>query len=190
MEIKISEHVKVRYCERIMNKNDKGDAAVFLANNQQKVIDDITKLVEYGELIYQGRSIVEYNKQPVRIYLNGTWVIVVDDKKNNVVTLYSIDLGVGKEFNENYINKLLDKLNEAKEEYSKTEAEIENNKEDYTKIIEDNNNVINEYRRIIKQLEQDNAAYKEVIENLDVKKTIAEKDVRDIVATLIGKSVF
>ena len=190
MELKITEHAKQRYAERIMDKNDKNEIAVFITNNTDKISEDISKMIEYGQLIYQGVSNHEFNKQPVKIYLKDTWVVIVDEKQNKVITLYSIDLGVGKEFNEIYINKLLDKLAEAQNKYNDKYEEFDSRKKEYQSIIAENESTINEYRQTANSLEKQNTMYKGLIEELETSRFIAEKDVRDIVATLIGKNVF
>lgn len=188
--IKISAHAKERYALRIMDKDSKADITVFIAQHEQKIKEDIYKMIQYGTLIYSGKSVSEFNKQPVDIFLNGTWVIIVDIAKSNVITLYSIDLGLGNEFNQEYISKLMQKLNAAKEDYETVSIGIQTQSETYSSIIKENTEQINEYRRIIKSLEEQNQSYTDVIESLEVNKIIAEKDVRDIIATFIGKKVF
>lgn len=188
--IKISTHAKERYSFRIMDKDTKSDIAVFIAQHEQKIKEDIFKMIEYGTLLFTGKPNYEYNKQPVDIFLNGTWVIIVDIAKCNVITLYSIDLGVGSEFNQEYINKLMNKLNAAKEEYETVNIGIQTQKETYSSIIKENNDQINELKTMIKNLEKQNQGYLDVIENLDIDRIMAEKDIRDIIATMIGKKVF
>ena len=187
---KVSTHAKERYAQRIKDKDDKSDMAVFIAQHEQKIKEDIIKMIQYGTLLYSGKSTCEFNKQPVDIFLNGTWVIIVDVAKANVITLYSIDLGVGSEFNNTYIKMLLDKLNAAKEEYDTVVTGIMTQKETYSSILKENTDQINEYKQIINALEKQNQAYKDVIESLVADKIVAEKEVRDIIATMIGKKVF
>lgn len=188
--IKISNHARERYSERIKDKDDKADIAVFIAQHEQKIKEDIFKMIQYGTLLYSGKSTCEFNKQPVDIFLNGTWVVIVDIAKSNVITLYSIDLGLGNEFNNEYIQRLLDKLNAAKEEYDTVATGIMTQKETYSSIIKDNTEQINDYKQIINALEKQNQAYKDVIDGLEADKIVAEKEVRDIIATMIGKKVF
>lgn len=188
--IKISTHAKERYSQRIMDKDSKSDVAVFIAQHEQKIKEDIYKMIEYGTLLFSGKPNYEYNKQPVDIFLNGTWVIIVDIAKCNVITLYSIDLGVGSEFNQEYINKLMDKLNAAKDEYDTVNIGIQTQKETYSSIIKENNEQINELKTMIKNLEKQNQAYLDVIESLDADRIVAEKEIRDIIATMIGKKIF
>ena len=188
--IKISMHGQERYAERLMDRNDKSDIAVFVAQHKQKIKEDIFKMIEYGTLLYSGKSVSEFNKQPVDIFLNGTWVIIVDIAKCNVVTLYSIDLGLGNDFNQEYISKLMQKLNDAKEKYETVVMGIKTQKETYSSIIKENIDQINELKQMINNLEKQNQAYTDVIESLEVDKIVAEKDVRDIIATMIGKKIF
>lgn len=188
--IKISAHARERYAERIMEKDSKVDVTLFISQHEQKIKQDIFDMIQYGKLLYSGKSVSEFNKQPVDIYLNGTWVIIVDIAKCNVITLYSIDLGLGKEFNQEYIGKLTEKLITAKEQYETVNLGIQTQKETYFSIIKDNITQINEYKQIVKNLELQNQAYNDVIDSLEVDRVVAEKEIRDIIATFIGKKVF
>lgn len=188
--IKISAHAKERYAERIMDKDSKSDVAVFVAQNEQKIKEDIYKMIQYGTLLFSGKPNYDFNKQPVDIFLNGTWVVIVDIAKCNVVTLYSIDLGLGNEFNNLYIDQLMQKLNTVKEEYNVINTGIQTQRETYSSIIKENTDQINELKQMINNLEKQNRAYMDVIDNLDADRIVAEKDIRDIIATMIGKKVF
>lgn len=188
--IKISAHAKERYSMRIMDKDDKSDIAVFIAQHEQKIKEDICKMIQYGTLLFSGKSPHEFNKQPVDIFLNGTWIIIVDIAKCNVITLYSIDLGLGNEFNQEYINKLMQKLNTAKEAYDTINIGIQTQKETYSSIIKENTDQINEYKQLINALQKQNQAYTDVIESLEADRIVAEKDIRETIATMIGKKVF
>jgi len=188
--LSFSQHSKERYAERIMNKESKLDITVFIIEHEQKIKEDIYKMIQYGTLIFSGKPNYEYNKQAVDIFLNGSWVIIIDILKCKVITLYSIDLGLGNEFNQEYINKLMHKLHDARAEFDSINDNINAQKETYTEIIKDNTAQINELRSIINCLEKQNQAYADVIGSLEADKLVAEKNIRDIVATFIGKKVF
>lgn len=188
--LKVSNHAKERYSERIMDNDNKADMLVFIQKNEQKIKEDIFKMITYGELLYSGKPTVDYNKQPVDIFLKDTWVVIVDITKQNVITLYSIDLGLGDEFNKQYIEKLLEKLKQAKERHEEALIGINTQIDTYNTIIKENVDQINEYRRIIKSLENQNQGYLEVIDNLRVENTAAERGVRDVIAVMTGKKVF
>lgn len=188
--LKISQHAKERYSQRIMDRDSKSDVAVFIAQHEQKIKEDILKMIQYGEHIFSGKSVHEYNKQPVDIFLNGTWVVIVDSARMNVVTLYSIDLGLGQEFNEDYIGRLKTKLDSANEVYEQTKEDISTKRESYSAVVRENNERINEYKRIINELQKQNQGYTDIIETLDANRIEAESGVREVIATLIGKKVF
>ena len=188
--LKLSNHAKERYAERIMDKDNKADINVFIQKNEQKIKEDIFKMITYGELLYSGRPTVDYNKQPVDIFLKDTWVIIVDIAKQNVITLYSIDLGLGDDFNKEYINKLLEKLSSAKQRYEEAQIGINTQIETYNTIVKENIDMINDYRSKIKILEKQNQGYLDVIDTLRVENTAAEREVRDVVAVTTGKKVF
>jgi hypothetical protein len=189
-KITISKHAKERYAERIMDKSNKTDITVFIANNEAKIKEDISKMIEFGELIYTGKPIANFNNRLVDLYLNGTWVVIVDNSNLNVITLYSIDLGLGNDYNKDYIGRLLNKLEEEKKLFAEASDSIENQVLEYEQIIEDNTAQIAEYKRIIKSLEQQNTSYKEIIGEMKTNVSIAETGVRNVVAILIGKKVF
>ena len=186
----ISLHAKERYAQRIMDKDDKTDVAVYINNHNEDIEVAIGKMIEYGELIYTGVSTSKYNNSIVDVYLKDTWVVIVDNKKNKVITLYSIDLGVGKEFNEMYMSKLLDRLNIARKSYNEQCGAIESQIAGYDVLISENNGIITDYKKTIKSLEEQNKMYQEIKESLNTNKQIAEKDVRDTVAILTGRKVF
>ena len=188
--LKLSNHAKERYAERIMDKDNRADINVFIQKNEQKIKEDIFKMITYGELLYSGRPTVDYNKQPVDIFLKDTWVIIVDIAKQNVITLYSIDLGLGDDFNKEYINKLLEKLSSAKQRYEEAQIGINTQIETYNTIVKENIDMINDYRSKIKILEKQNQGYLDVIDTLRVENTAAEREVRDVVAVMTGKKVF
>lgn len=190
MTYKLSEHVKQRYAERIIDKTNKTDIIAYVAENQNKIYQDIEKMVDYGEVLYTGASAVDWNKNPVQVILNGHWVVIVDPKQEKVVTLFEIDLGLGKEFNDDYISRLLEKLNDAKEKCSEEIKKLEESMNQFNEMIEANEAKIREYKTLIKSLEQQNMNMTAIIAEDKTNRVIAEQEVRDIVAIFCGKKVF
>lgn len=101
MEYKISNHAEERYASRIMEKETNGDIKVYVRQNKDKIAEDISKMITYGELIYEGLPRANYGKRKVKVYLRDSWVVIVDALTDNVVTLYNVDLRVEKEFTTN-----------------------------------------------------------------------------------------
>lgn len=187
----ISSHAKQRYAERIMGKEDSTDAACFIARNEEKIKTDINKLIYYGTLIYTGRQFQKDGKgNIIDVYLKDCWVVLADNKAKNVITLYKIDLGLDDEFNMAYISKMIEKLNSYKDILENTREQVESESNTYRELIDESEAQIKEYRTMIKNLEELCVGYKTIIDNNYVKLTQANKDVVDIVNTLVGKREF
>lgn len=187
----VSKHAKERYTERIMEKATSNEINTFLVQNEDKIINDINKMIQYGELIYTGKQTQKdgrtYN---VEVFLNGLWVVITDIKSKNVITLYKIDLGVDEEFNQEYVSRMMDKFNAAKENLEYVTLEVEKENDSYKTMIEQNVALINEYKGYIKNLEELNTGYKTIIDNNAVKIKMADREVTDVLNKLIGKKEF
>lgn len=190
MAYQITRHAQERYSERIMGKDDETDINLFISNHIAKINEDIEKMITYGEKLYEGKPLTDFNKQPVAIYLKDAWVVVVDEKSKKVVTLFSIDLGVGKEFNQQYIDMLRKKLDEEKKKFGEYQKASAEKLQEYEYIISSNEATLQEYRKLCKSLEEQNKMYKGLIQEENTNLTIAETGVREVVGTLIGKKIF
>ena len=112
----ISKHARERYAERIMEKDSAYDINKFIVDNEDKIVVDINKMIQYGTLIHCGKMYAKDGKQlnnNVEVHLNGLWIVLSDPKTHNVITLFKIDLGVDEEFHKLYTSKMMDKLNTA-----------------------------------------------------------------------------
>lgn len=187
----ISSHAEQRYAERIMGKENSTDVSQFVTLYKEKIKTDINKLICYGELIYTGRQFQKDGKgNIIDVYLKDCWVVLADNKAKNVITLYKIDLGLDDEFTKTYISKMMEKLNAYKEILKSTEQQIQIESNTYREMISDAETQIKEYRTIIKNLEELCVGYKTIIDNNNVKVAQANKDVANIVNTLVGKREF
>ena len=187
----VSKHAKERYAERIMGKDSTIEINTFLVQNEDKIINDINKMIHYGQLIYTGKQTQKDGRTySVEVYLNGLWVIIIDIKTKNVITLYKIDLGVDDEFNQEYVNRMMDKFNAAKENLEVITSKIDKENDSYKTMIEQNIEQINEYKSYIKNLEELNIGYKTIIDNNTVRVRVADREVADILNKLIGKKEF
>lgn len=189
--LKFSAHSMTRYAERIMDRESTLEVNKFIQDNEDKIKANIKKMIQYGTLLYSGKPTSDiYERRPVDIYQNGLWIIIVDIGRNNVVTLYSIDLGVGEEMNQLYIGKLMDQLAAAKQNFEEVKEEIELQANAYKVGIDQNEALIAEHRKNIKELEKYTEHLRGVIDGLNTKVNAAEREVRDIVAKMIGKKIF
>ncbi len=187
----ISKHAKERYAERIMGKEDDIDINRFITLNEDKIQTDINKMIAYGELIYSGKQTQKDGKgNVIDVFLKDCWVVLADNKSANVITLYKIDLGLDDEFNKTYISKMLEKLNANKETLASVQLQVQTESNTYKEMISDAENQIKEYRTMINNLEELCEGYKLIINNNSVKIAQANKDITDVVNTLIGKREF
>lgn len=189
-EITISQHALERYAERIMDRDNKTDIAVFLRDHKEKAETDIKKMIEFGEWLYTGISTTNYNKAIVDVYLNGTWVLILDNKSKKVITLYAIDLGLGKEFNEAYIQKLKEKLNIYREGQKEFTEYTESTVQELQQKVNENIRLIAEYKHYIKTLEKTNESFNESIKALRDEYEVSERGIKEVVATFVGRKVF
>ena len=190
----VSKHAKERYAERIMERATNNEIQTFVVQNEDKIIGDINKMIQYGELIYTGKQTqkrktydIEVN---IEVFLNGLWIVITDVQAKNVITLYKIDLGVDDDFNREYVNRMMDKFNAAKENLEAATLEVEQENDSYKTMIEQNVALINEYKSYIKNLEELNAGYKTIVDNNAVKIKMAGTEVTDVLNKLIGKKEF
>lgn len=190
-EYKISSHCQQRYAERIMGKEEKADVARFVSLNEDKIKTDINKMIEYGNCIYSGRQSQKDGKgKVIDVYVQDTWVLLVDEREKVVVTLYRIDLGLGDEFNNTYVAKMLEKLNSTKAILEDVQKQVQEESDMYRQMINDAEIQIKERRAEIRNLEELSTAYKIIIDNNSIKVGRAEKDVADVLNKLIEKKVF
>ena len=187
----ISRHAKERYAQRILNKEDNNEVQKFIVENEDKIITDINKMIHYGDLIYSGRQTQKDGKgNIIDVFLKDCWIVLVDSKSHNVITLYRIDLGCGDDFNQQYIIKMMAKLNESKDALETAKSQVETESNMYKEMITDAQAQILEFKSMIKNLEGLCSAYQEIIDNNIVKVSQANREVADIVNTLIAKKEF
>jgi len=187
----ISRHCKERYAQRILNKEDNNEIQRFIVENEDKISTDINKMVQYGDKIFTGKQSQKDGKGKVLdVYLKNTWVILADSSSNTVVTIYRIDLGCGDDFNQQYISKMMEKLDESKDKLMAVNIEVETESAMYKEMISDAQIQIAEFKSMIKNLESLCSAYQDIIDNNIVKVSQANRGVAEIVNTLINKKEF
>lgn len=188
--IKISKHGMERYVERLVHKSDPLEINLYIQMHEEKIKEDISKMIEYGELIYVGKSIDSKNNNKTNVYLKDLWVIITDTNSNNVITLYKIDFGLDDEFNKQFVSKMKEKLDKVMVEFNAACEEIDTNCSNYRDIIADNESEIRKYEGYIKQLKTLNEDYEKTIKDSQLTKNIKEEEIRNVIANLIGKKNF
>lgn len=186
----LSQHVKERYAERIKGKDDKSSIAVFVAQNEDMIFQNISKMIEYGNLVYTGRSFNKDNNKTVNVYLCHLWILHVDKDTNTVITMYPVDLGLGDDFNKEYVELLKAKIKAETEKWQELKEKAAKQNEEFREIIDSNESHIKDCRKTIKSLEEQNEDYRSLISSSNAQADMAENSVREIIAKLIGKKNF
>ena len=188
---KISTHAKERYVERLMGKSDNNEIQRYIVENNDKITTDLNKMIQYGSLVYTGKQSQKDGKGKVlNVYLKDTWCLLADSQSEVIVTVYKIDLGCGDEFNQQYISKMMEKLNESKKDLEDTQLAVLKESNMYKEMIADAQSQIFEYKSMIKNLESLSESYQTIIDNNLVKISQANREVAEIINTLISKREF
>lgn len=188
MDYIITDHAKERYAERIADREGNCDIKQYVARNDEKITKDINKMMERADFIAQGKFGKGYS--PVKVYICGLWVFLVDIEEPRIITLYNIDLGVGEELNKEYMKRSREKIGEAKAQYDATVADTK----EYIAGLEDyiaaNNETIAEYKAAIKDLEKLNEDTGATIRDSKARNRAAELNLCKAIESLITKRVF
>ena len=180
-------HILERYVERTMGKAG-NELKQFLAQNSDQIKEKILKLYEYSELFWYGK-IKDHDFTYFTINRDG-WVMVIDKNKTTLVTIYQVDLGLGVEFNKQYISEL--------KNYVSNELEsIEELRNSYEKTAKDNNETIEELKEKNKLLQSELEHNNNEIKFLEQEKTlnlesvsIREKQLHKKIEKFIGAKIF
>ena len=185
----ITKHAKERYAERIMGRDNKTDVAVFVAQHEQKIKGDIEKMIAYGKLVYEGKSLKQQNSK-TQVWVKDLWVIIYDPEKDNVVTLYNIDLGIGEEYDKQFIEKALQQIEDAKAVYNEKAKSLKEELSQYNNTISDNEKQIANYKSIVKKLEAQNQSLRDLTSSMKANLEIADQEVKEKVMVLTGRKIF
>ena len=172
-----------------MDRDSKTDVAVFIRDHEDKIQQDIEKMVEYGDLIYEGKTPKDM-KRDVAVTMNGFWVVIWDPNELTVITLYRIDLGVGDDVNQAFIKGAYDRIKQAQNEYEETVARTNAQIDTYKTVIEDSEASLARYRKMVKDIEKQISGCREMIQCITTENEIARDKLVDAVETLIGKQKF
>lgn len=186
----VSKHAKERYAERCRGKSSVLDVQAYVAAHEDQIQDDVNRMLQHGRLVYSGKQRGLKGEAILEVYIQGLWIILADQKTRNVITLYRVNLGCGEDLDKTYMERMLEKLEQARSRYENTLEEVNAQNEEYRGIIETGNAQIREYRADIHKLEEMCQGYNMVISSNQVRVRRAADAMADIANTLIGKKTF
>lgn len=182
----ITNHAMERYAERIMGKDDAMDVRLYVKENRDKIVERINKLINYGQLFYEG-SIGRHNVN--QFFIKDRWVVLVDPRNNNVITLYKIDL-LDDEVTDLFITKTLQRINEDKKEIEETQNTIYEITQKYDEEIEKSQKEIAYYENLIESIKENIESYNTLKNNLSLDILKVKKKLQDDVEVLVQKRHF
>jgi DNA repair exonuclease SbcCD ATPase subunit len=196
--INVSMHAKNRYIERV-KKTDEG-TTLSMEHDEDYIERSIISLIEKGTELYCGPT----DKNELAILIrSGSWLILLDSIKSKVVTLYFVDLGLGEEFNNTYLDQMQEKIKAA----VKDGKEIHEMARNLNKLLEKEkelntkkSSIESKIEHFKTQLEENEKELKTTITDLensknqiaDIRNTMetVTNESRDIVNTLLQRQVF
>jgi hypothetical protein len=180
-------HILERFVERTMNKTGT-EMKQYLAQNEDKVKEQILKLYEYSELFWYGK-IKNHDFTYFTINRDG-WVFVIDKNKTTFITVYKVDLGLSTEFNKQYIQEIKNYVELELEEIFKMKDAYNNNSID-------NSETIDTIRENIKTLKTQIALYESQVKLIEDEQKIdadaislKEKQLQQKIEKFIGAKIF
>ncbi len=126
-----------------------------------------------------------YSGKTVGVYLlrGRTWL-------PDVITLYRVDLGCGPDLDKLYVERMVQRLEEAKGHLDETRRKAEEQNRAYQAILQEGEGQIQEYQERIRLLKEMCEGYQAVMRNSRAGVAQAADEVEAIVNTLIGKKKF
>lgn len=178
----ISKHAQKRYCERVNGYMDETSVNRFISLHSTEMRERINKLITYGDEVYEGDL---KRHKGTTIFRNGNWIVVVNKKDKVVISLWEKDLGLGDDFNKEYVGKTIDKINQKKEEKERIENSNSEEKNKLKSQIENNDIKIAELALYLKGLREANDALNSVIETMDVNTKEFDNEISEMVDKLL-----
>lgn len=186
-KMEFTNHILERYVQRTMGKIEV-ETKQFLVQNSEQIKEKILKLYEYSELFWYGK-IKDHDFTYFTINRDG-WVIVIDKNKTKLITIFQIDLGLGTEFNKQYISEIKKTIStemlKIEEDKLNCELKRKNNNEFIEKIKEKN-------KMLQSELEYNNNEIKLLEQEKDLelnKITLEEKQLHKKIEKFIGAKIF
>ena len=186
----VSRHAKERYAERCTGKEAGIEVQAYLAAHEERIQDEMNQMIQRGNLIYTGKPRGAKDESPLEVYIKGLWIILANAKTRNIITIYKVNLGCGPDLDKMYVERMLERLETAKNQYDTVRRELETQNKIYRDTIQTGNEQIKEYRTRIRKLEEMCEGYNTVISSNMVTIAQAADAMAEITNSLIAKKTF
>ncbi|MDR2336704.1 MAG: hypothetical protein LBE03_01215 [Candidatus Nomurabacteria bacterium] len=187
MNIRFTEHAMKRYAERIAGREDRFDAASYVATNREKIERDLREMVERGVEVYRGLA---KDKKPTVLLVQGAWLLVMSPE-GALITLFKKELGVDDErLNREVMSRAMEIIAQKSEAVAvardKNERRITEIKEDIRRSEES----AKEHRVLAKRLEEYVTTLSKERQALDVEVEDISADLYEFINKIVGEKYF
>lgn len=179
--INITKHGMERYVERI-KEIPKEEVKSYITLNRDMLQSELDKMHTYSDFIYRTKF---ENHNDCNYYLADDMILVLDNTKTKLITIYRADYGWDKDINKQIIERSLSHLEKAEEDYVKAIEEIDSEKLDLDIRAENLKEKIKNYENLIKDLKVELEGIKAHSKSIKVAETEAKAEKDEIARKII-----
>ena len=181
--LNITKHAEQRYAERIMQYDSKAKVEQYVAANHDVIRESLTKLLDSAEEIYTGSK---GDKGELTVLITDRWALIVNKKKNNLVTLFKVQAVADDEddFNDLYFAHMIGNIRARIREYETLTRETE---DEITERVEAQ---IKDHEQEIERLTRLRDSYQTIVDSLRDDVDSADMRVKHAVEDLVKAKVF
>jgi len=177
----VRNHFLERYCERILNMEDKNEIKQYIVQNRDRLISECLKMFEHAEYIYSGQL---WDNVTRNYYIRDNIILVTDTNNSALITLFRCDFGFPEKTNRSIVQDLKDEIRVKQDELKNVEDEISifiEQKQYELDVIEKQLNIIEDQKKL---LEQKRDLIKSEMNSERSKKFIIMKEIDKLALTL------
>ncbi len=189
MTINITKHAEQRYAERIMQYDSKAKVEQYVAANHDVIRERLTKLLDSAEEIYTGST---RDKGESTVLIKDRWVLIVNKKKNNLITLYKVQVVTDDEddFNDLYFAHMIGNIRARIREYETLTCVTEDEIAAHAASVESVGAQIKDHEQEIERLTRLQDSYQTLVDSLRDDVDSADMRVKHAVEDLVKAKVF
>ena len=185
MAVNITKHAEQRYAE-LMQYASKAKVDQYVASNHDVIRERLTKLLDSAEEIYTGSK---GDKGESTVLIKDRWALIVNKKKNNLVTLFKVQAVTDDEddFNDLYFSYMIGNIRARIREYETLTSETE---DEITERVERVEAQIKDHEQEIERLTRLRDSYQTVVDSLRDDVDSADVRIKHAVEDLVKAKVF
>ena len=182
MAVNITKHAEQRYAE-LMQYDSKAKVDQYVASNHDVIRGRLTKLLDSAEEIYTGSK---GDKGELTVLITDRFVLIVNKKKNNLVTLFKVQAVTDEEddFNGLYFAHMIGNIRARIRECETLTRETE---DEITERVEAQ---IKDHEQEIERLTRLRDSYQTIVDSLRDDVDSADMRVKHAVEDLVKAKVF